>query len=143
MCEACAAKSGVTEAPILNLMEIMTGVKPDADTPAPAGTEIACPECGLTESEFKKTARFGCAHCYDLFSDNLKALLPRIQAGVTHGGKHPCGARIHAARAELSRKRDELQKAVNTENYELAASLRDAVAVLEKEIEALGKSEKI
>jgi len=138
LCEACAAKGGVTEAPVLNLKEILgVAFAPGESASKPAGPGIACPECGMTEAEFNKTARLGCAHCYDLFADNLTALLPRIQSGVTHGGKHPAGARIHTVRAALARLREELQKAVNEEKYERAAKLRDNVVALEKELETL------
>lgn len=138
LCEACAAKGGVTEAPVLNLKDLMGGA-PSGESAAakPGGSSISCPSCGMTEAEFNKTARLGCVHCYDLFADNLAALLPRIQSGVTHGGKHPAGAHLHAVRARLVKSRDELQKAVDDEKYEVAAKLRDTIAALEKELEAL------
>lgn len=134
LCEGCAAKGGALEAPIFQLAELLGLPKPDSTGNMENSSGMTCPECGTTEAEFKKTARFGCAHCYDLFSDTVTALLPRIQPGRTHGGKHPAGARIHAARAELVRRKDELKRAVKAENYEAAALARDAVRALETEI---------
>jgi protein arginine kinase activator len=138
LCECCAAKGGALEAPVFQLAGLL-GIHA-GHAARPAG-DIACPECGLTDAEFKKTARFGCVHCYDLFSDNLAALLPRIQPGRTHGGKHPAGARVHAARSELIRRKEELKRAVTAENYEAAARTRDIMKALDDEIAALGLPE--
>lgn len=140
LCEGCAAKGGALEAPVFQLAELLGLPKPDSVEITEHASGMACPECGTTDAEFKKTARFGCAHCYDLFADTVTALLPRIQPGRTHGGKHPAGARIHAARAELARRKDDLKRAVKAENYEAAARTRDAVKALETEIAGLEQS---
>lgn len=140
LCEGCATKGGALEAPVFQLAELLGLPTAHPDAPKGAQAGMACPECGQTEAEFKKTARFGCVHCYDLFSDNLRGMLPRIQPGVTHAGKHPARARIHAARAELLRSRDELNRAIKAEKYETAAIARDTVKTLEEEIAALERS---
>lgn len=140
LCEGCAAKGGALEAPVFQLAELLGLPSGLPDAPGNAHAGMSCPECGQSEAEFKKTARFGCVHCYDLFADNLRGMLPRIQPGLTHGGKHPARARIHAARAELVRSKEELKRAIKAEKYEAAAIARDTVKNLEAEISALERS---
>lgn len=137
LCECCAAKGGALEAPVFQLAELLGLPVPKPGEPDVAAAGMTCPECGQSEAEFKKHARFGCVHCYDLFADNLRAMLPRIQSGRTHGGKHPARARIHAARSELARRKDDLKRAVKTEDYLAAAAARDAIKALETEIAGL------
>lgn len=136
LCEHCAGNTGAAEQPVMQLAGLLADSAMQAGAAAPASGPV-CPECGLSEAEFVKRARFGCVHCYALFAGPLRAMLPRIQPGTTHTGKHPEGARIHAARAELARRRDELRRAVKAEDYERAAAARDAVRTLEAEIAGL------
>lgn len=135
LCEHCAGNSGAVEEPVFKLAEMLSDAQKESAPAEPGGP--VCPGCGMSEAEFRKRARFGCVHCYDLFADNLRDLLPRIQPGLAHSGKHPAGARIHAARAELERRRDDLRKAVEAENYRAAADARDAIAALRTEIASL------
>ena len=51
--------------------------------------ESACPTCGFTHADFKKSGRFGCPACYDHFSDGLVSLLKSMHKGVRHVGKVP------------------------------------------------------
>ncbi|MDR2981428.1 MAG: UvrB/UvrC motif-containing protein [Puniceicoccales bacterium] len=91
-----------------------------------------CPVCGLGWSEFQKTQLLGCPSCYESHAANLAQLLPRIQPGAEHNGKVPSGFhRVHA-KARLDTAREELQKAISTENYEYAAKLRDEIKSLEQ-----------
>lgn len=135
LCESCAAKGAVAESPVFKLAEMLSG-KPDDAPGEPAGP--VCPDCGLSEATFRKTSRLGCATCYTVFSETIAALLPGIQPALTHRGKHPAGARVHALRAELDRSRAELQAAVKAERYEDAARLRDRILELDTEIRAAG-----
>lgn len=131
MCESCAAQGGATDAPVFKLAELLAPKKPAGATDTPAG--LTCPDCGQTETAFAKHARFGCVTCYTVFSEQLAGLLPRIQPAAEHTGKHPAGARIHAARAELRRAREALAAAIKSERYEDAGRLRDRIRELETE----------
>ncbi len=142
LCEHCAghhgpAGHGQAENPLPELAGLLAELR---QAPAAPAVGAVCPECGLSEADLRKKARLGCAHCYPLFASGVQAMLPRIQPGLTHTGKHPAGARIHAARAELTRRRDALRRAVKAEHYEAAAAARDAIASLEAEIASLEKS---
>jgi protein arginine kinase activator len=100
-------------------------------------TVATCDTCGITWAEFRQTGLFGCEGDYQLFEKDLTPLLQRAHEGATHHvGKVP--ARRGASgvpmkkRSDVSRLRKELQRAVDAEDYEAAARLRDQI----KEAEA-------
>ena len=51
--------------------------------------ELSCPSCGFTQSDFKKTGRFGCADCYHVFDEGLDGLLEAMHKHTQHVGKTP------------------------------------------------------
>ena len=132
LCEACAAKGGAAEAPVFQLAELLSAKPGEPDTAENTG--LVCPDCGHTESAFRKHSRFGCATCYTVFSEHLAAILPRIQPAFAHAGKHPASHRTHAVRSEIDRARRELADAVKSERYEDAGRLRDRIRELETQI---------
>ena len=94
----------------------------------------ACPVCGMTAGEFRKQGRVGCRNCYDYFSDFMPGLIKRINGNSCHTGKVP--ARGEARLAERQKAvllREELRCAIQEENFERAAQLRDEIRVLEQE----------
>jgi protein arginine kinase activator len=94
----------------------------------------ACPICGLTWSTFKQSGLMGCAHDYTLYEGKLLPLLKRAQEGATeHVGKIPQGKKNEETDRQVStiRIRRDLQKAIDAENYEQAARLRDELRQLE------------
>jgi protein arginine kinase activator len=100
----------------------------------PAETE-SCPVCGMTWNQFKQHGLMGCGHDYDHFSAKLLPLLKRAQEGATeHVGKVPLQKKTPDADRQVTtlRLRRELQKAVEAENYEAAAQLRDKLRKLEQ-----------
>ena len=96
-----------------------------------------CPSCGISIAEFRGSGRFGCPNDYHVFGESLNALLERIQHGVRHVGKVPSHAGDQLKREnELIRLRRELERAVQREEYEEAAQLRDAVRKLAEDKDA-------
>ena len=94
----------------------------------------ACPVCGMTAGEFRKLGRVGCSNCYEYFSDYMPGLIKRIHGISCHTGKFP--ARGEARLAERQKAvllREELRCAIQEENFERAAQLRDEIRVLEQE----------
>ena len=84
----------------------------------------ACPRCGRTFGEFRRIGRFGCAEDYDAFADRLVRLVEKVQGADRHVGKRPRRGSEAKALGELERR---LQSAVDAENYEEAARLRDLI----------------
>jgi protein arginine kinase activator len=76
--------------------------------------------------EFRAQGRLGCPHDYNVFRIGLIPLLQRIHRSGRHVGKSPRhGAPSEGAQAELMELRRRLHAAVEAEEYEEAARLRD------------------
>jgi protein arginine kinase activator len=87
---------------------------------------LACPACGLKYMEFRADGRLGCPHDYVVFRAGLEPLLQRIHRADRHTGKSPRRAAADPGRlAELLRLRQQLRSAVEAEDYQEAARLRD------------------
>ncbi|HEX7241387.1 MAG TPA: UvrB/UvrC motif-containing protein [Longimicrobiaceae bacterium] len=135
LCEACAAAKGLeTEvapetAPLTDFLAQM-GKGLVSGSASGAG---ACEFCGLTMNDFKRTGRLGCPHCYSQFDQHLRGLLRKLHGGTQHMGKvylppHPRESDRTARVASLRRS---LQRAVDAEDFERAAVLRDQIRRLE------------
>lgn len=96
--------------------------------------ELKCESCGMTYAQFSKMGRFGCSSCYDYFSARLHPLLRRIHGNTSHVGKIPrrTGEHLHA-RKQVEQLKIQLQRAVDNEEFEKAAQLRDEIRKLEKQ----------
>jgi protein arginine kinase activator len=139
LCEKCAAAKGVETTVALPqhpLGDILQAVQ-QAGTATGGGTTredaAACAFCGATARDFRATGRLGCAHCYDAFEKSLRELLRRLHGGHRHVGlayapPHPEALEQADVLGEL---RLRLQRAVEGEQFELAAELRDRIKVLE------------
>jgi protein arginine kinase activator len=91
-----------------------------------------CEHCGISWAEFRQGGLLGCEHDYVLFEKDLVPLLQRAHEGATHHvGKTPVRKvgtpAPEKAPADLAKLRRELAKAVETEDYERAARLRDQI----------------
>lgn len=93
----------------------------------------ACPVCGMTAGEFRKLGQVGCSNCYDYFSAYIPALIQRIHGNSRHLGKIPHQEKSELVKAqEINNLRRQLQEAVQLENFELAAQLRDEIRAKEQ-----------
>lgn len=91
-----------------------------------------CPNCGISFKEFRKIGRLGCPQCYLVFVEELAPLLENIHGETEHVGKCPARAPESSEREfRLIRMRKELQEAVEDEDYETAARLRDEIGEIE------------
>lgn len=151
LCEQCAAEKGVeTGASVAKfpLGDFLASLgKGEAGESAEAGAGVACPACGGTLEDFRRTGRLGCARCYVTFEAHLRDLLRRLHGSSQHvgeryvppaaslagdaadaGGAARAAAPASSAAGEL---RERLRRAIADENFELAAELRDQLKVLE------------
>ncbi len=140
LCPACAAKKGMgfgLETGAFNISEIVGNMSGYfKDFLPPEKKTLLCGSCGLKYSEFKETGRLGCPDCYTAFEAQLTELMTRIHGASLHSGR-VCrgGAELKLTSAETSRRLEELRaalkEAVERENFEAAARLRDAMKRLE------------
>lgn len=136
LCEQCAQQKGVetgvgiAKSPLANLIGSMT--KGTSVVPTPADG-LRCQSCGSTLKDFRDSGRLGCAECYQAFDGHLRDLLRRLHGSSQHVGERyaiPGGDAVDP-RAQLLDLKDQLRRAVDAENFELAADLRDRIRVLE------------
>lgn len=135
LCKACAENKGVTDPTGFALADMLQGMGQETVTEKRvAPGERVCDACGFTQSDFKKTGRFGCAHCYEVFSEGLENLLEAMHKKTQHRGKVPTRHMASRARHErLGELRTRLEAAVASEDYEAAARLRDDISQIEAE----------
>jgi len=96
--------------------------------------DTSCDNCGTTYSEFKKKGLVGCSKCYESFKSTLDPVIKRVQGSNEHVGKIPrkAGKNIIEKRRLVELKGD-LQKAINAEEYEKAAEIRDIIRKLQNQ----------
>lgn len=103
------------------------------EPPAQPTNPDVCPNCGMTWATFKSGGVMGCPHDYEHFGTRLMPLVRRAQENATqHAGKVPGKLRESspARQIDTARIRRELEQAIEAENYELAAKLRDELKKL-------------
>jgi protein arginine kinase activator len=134
LCEKCAAERGVettinaAKPQINNFLQTIHEQMPGAK-----GEPVNCQFCSGTLADFRATGRLGCAHCYDAFESSLRDLLRRVHGNSRHIGRRyvpPLPSELpHVSSAtEL---RDRLKRAVEAEQFELAADIRDKLRGIE------------
>ena len=91
-----------------------------------------CELCGSSYADLKKNGKVGCARCYEVFTDELAGTIYSIHGNASYTGNAPKGQTEKRERdAEIARLRGELSEAIQTERYEDAAVIRDAIRKLE------------
>ena len=94
--------------------------------------DIEC-VCGMKLSELRTQGKVGCATCYKTFKKELTAIFKNIQWSQEHTGKLPeKNAKGLVRKREITRLREELRAAVEVEEYETAAKLRDRIKMIER-----------
>jgi protein arginine kinase activator len=92
-----------------------------------------CPRCGIKFVDFRNSHRLGCPQDYEVFRNELTPLLENIHGEPRHCGKTPRRyPQTKKAEAELVQLRTRLKRAVDREDYEEAARLRDQIKTLEE-----------
>ena len=128
LCEDCAKNKGVNDSTFA-LADMLLGLGASQEIEqASGGVEVKCPQCGFTQADFKKSGRLGCSVCYQTFAEGLEGLLKSMHKGTRHSGKVPESLRQKRDFSEqLSQLQKKLAKAIETENFEVAAQLRDEI----------------
>jgi len=138
LCERCAAEKGVESSASLGKTPVGTflasmGKGLDLASAMPGLTPSgACPSCHATLSDFRESGRLGCADCYRTFEGSLRDLLRRLHGSSRHLGKRyaPPGEGLLTTLPSTDQLREQLRLAVEAENFELAAELRDRLRVV-------------
>jgi len=135
LCEECAHQKSAQMEQQFGLSDLLAGLtefeKPNAKKEV--AISFKCPNCGLGYTDFKKMGRLGCSECYTTFKRYLAPLLKKIHGSNLHVGKSPFKVAVIAdKKMDLASLRSELQRAIETEEFEEAARIRDQIRKLEK-----------
>ena len=150
LCEECATDytSFQMEKPLMNseltLGDLLSTLLDNytAESKKTSGEEVPsqiCDHCGTTYEEFIQKGRFGCANCYRSFGSQLGKTFKGIQGAELHTGKRPKGFAFTPSNpvrkdiTEAERLAMMLQEAIEKEEFEEAARLRDLIKQRKKE----------
>jgi protein arginine kinase activator len=148
LCEQCAQQKGVEtggavlKTPLGNFLGAVVKGTSTAGALVPAsGDGMRCPACGSSLRDFRDSGRLGCDQCYVSFDTHLRDLLRRLHGSSQHVGERYAlpgegngaegGGAGDDSRSRLLELKAQLRRAVEGENFELAAELRDRIRVLE------------
>jgi protein arginine kinase activator len=130
LCDDCAKAKGLdNNLAMFPFADAMLGLGASQEIEAgTGGVETRCPKCGFTQADFKKSGRLGCSQCYLTFAEGLSGLLKTMHKGTKHVGKAPEALRESRDVSErVKALQKKLARAIEDENFELAAELRDEI----------------
>ena len=141
LCQECTLSFDTPDIPLAlesvfkGILEQMQAklISPNLQAQMPTTAPLmACASCGMTGDELKTSGKLGCRQCYYSFVGEMGAILKNVQGSTRHEGKFPkrLGKEILFKR-QTSDLRRQLSEAIQQENFELAAKLRDEIRTLE------------
>ena len=133
LCSICSNKLGILSH---NFMDNM--LFSFFDEPLSIGyekiEENKCPKCGWSFSDYAKTGLLGCGECYRTFESKLSPIVQKIHGKECHIkiNKNVTKKKEKADgnKNEIDDLRQELNKAIEKEEYEKAAEIRDKIKKL-------------
>jgi len=140
LCPSCAAEKGLDAGSAgknLPLTDFLAQMGQAALSDEEATIAGPCSYCHTTVDDFRRSGRLGCPHCYSIYETQLRAILRRIHGSTHHLGKvyvPPASAAADQS-ARLVGLRRKLQRAVEAEDFERAAVIRDQIRELEAAID--------
>ena len=127
ICQVCAKQKNEQLKEQLNVTDFLGGTGPGEVRDA-AEQSLRCTACGLYYRDFKKNGRLGCENCYTAFKIYMQPLLKKVHGSARHTGKAPFAApEIPAAAVKLDELQARLKRAIQLEEYEEAARVRDLI----------------
>jgi protein arginine kinase activator len=129
LCQSCAEQKQLIKNQELNFPAILQNlIGQHVGQLTDALARLTCPACGIKYMEFRAEGRLGCPNDYEVFRVGLEPLLQRLHRSLRHKGKTPRhGSSLGKTSAEVIEMRNCLREAVESENYEEAARLRDLI----------------
>ena len=144
LCEDCAREKGAQMEKHFGLSDLLAGLT-DMEVQLEPHVEekLKCPNCGMAYQDFRTIGQLGCGECYKAFKKNLLPLLKKIHGSIQYFGKTPVlsvgiNSKTQTAKAKtisqaqaLQELKTKLQRAIQMEEFEEAARLRDKIKELE------------
>src|SRR3989338_7437315 len=134
LCEECARKKSAQMEQQFGLADLLAGLADfGKSTKEEPRESIKCTNCGLSYDEFRKFGRLGCSQCYESFKMHLGTLLKKVHGSNHHLGKSPSKIPPGTKKKieDLQELKLQLEKAIQMEDFERAAEIRDRIRGLE------------
>lgn len=110
---------------------------------------VRCSKCSSSYNDIANSGKVGCAHCYETFYNQLLPTVRKVHGNTEHCGKSPKKLKkdnvesssnnekeldINAqSQKEIENLREQLSKAIEVQDFEKAAELRDKIKEMEGE----------
>ena len=98
--------------------------------------DARCSICGYTFADYRKSGVVGCAACYRAFREPIEEVLVKHNGSALYMGSAPDGGQTNDDIYRLKKLKDKLRAAVEQEDFESAARLRDEVRELSGRLNA-------
>ncbi|MBD3298707.1 MAG: hypothetical protein GF341_08640 [candidate division Zixibacteria bacterium] len=140
LCKECAKQKGfhnpLDDVPF-PLAEFLNSMVKSGGTGTDPIARLVCSECGMRFIDFSRVGRFGCGNCYRAFRAPLEDLFRKIHGATRHCGRtnQQVDHTVKGVVEEEVRLKDELKRAIEREDFELAAALRDRLKALPSQSE--------
>ena len=138
LCEECADKEGLMAGGdnfSFSFTNFLRNIIPVAFDDTVENTDAVCQNCGLSYEDVRHNGQFGCPVCYVAFKDKISGILKVVQGKAeSHIGKSPKNLKRLSPARELEKLKRSLKIAIEEEEYERAAKLRDRIAELEGKV---------
>lgn len=146
LCEACARAKGLFDPQSLTFAEkffpeelkermdkIMQELANAKETPSgnlasPPSPDVLtqCPVCHFSLEDFRRTGRLGCPDCYTVFASELET-----RNNTPSEAAPPCSGDGASPALQRTQLEQQLRNAIDKEDYETAALLRDKLKTLD------------
>ena len=150
LCNDCAAKKEINlqenEFSLGEILYNLSQAGKKISYSSTSKTEFQCPNCGLSQSALQEHGLFGCEQCYDVFRTILEEILPTMHVGKIHVGKGLPTAIQNQMKPKIPlsqrimRLKQQLNVAIDSEDFEHAAELRDQIRILNSTIQKKHRS---
>jgi len=105
----------------------------------PAAERKICPMCGCSFADITKTGKAGCGECYETFKQELTPTVIRIHGTANHTGKIPQNRSLQiSAKRKIEELSKRIKKAIEEQNFEEAAVIRDEINKINNELKETG-----
>lgn len=146
LCNTCATEyksENLYDGDIFNMLSSL--LNNGAEASNLSNIKLKCDCCGAEFNEIRRTGKVGCSNCYKVFEAQLSPIVARIHKNTVHIGKKPENIEdtVDIKHEDISDDckykeptiadlRRELNEAIEKEEYEKAAVIRDKIKAMEE-----------
>lgn len=134
VCEECAKKRGFIPEISSNIDELLRMIGEEQVLGEPNSENNVeddspkCPQCAFSAKDISRSSKFGCEEDVALFRNEIKPVLMKIHNATKHTGRSASFCSDNSRKQQaLQAFENQLADALKSEDYELAARLRDKI----------------